>query len=106
MELQPLIDVRNWFLLNILRMDGQNSTKFSIHMIISKIYISIVKHHFLQMFNMQMPLIDVRNWFLLNILRMDGQYLIKFCIYYIIDKIYVFIEKGHFFANLQQSYSP
>ena len=51
MELQPLIDVRNWFLLNILRMDGQNSTKFCIHMIISKIYISIVKHHFSQMFN-------------------------------------------------------
>ena len=23
-ELQPLINVRNWFLLNILRMDGQN----------------------------------------------------------------------------------
>ena len=51
MELQPLINVRNWFLLNILRMDGQNSTKFCIHMIISKIYISIVKHHFSQMFN-------------------------------------------------------
>ena len=33
-----MIDVRNWFLLNILRMDGQNSTKFCIHMIISKIY--------------------------------------------------------------------
>ena len=50
-ELQPLINVRNWFLLNILRMDGHNLTKFCIHMIISKIYISIVKHHFSQMFN-------------------------------------------------------
>ena len=50
-ELQPLINVRNGFLLNILRMDGQNLTKFCIHMIISKIYISIVKHHFSQMFN-------------------------------------------------------
>ena len=46
MELQPLIDVRNWFLLNIFRMDGQNSTKFSIHMIIDKIYIDIVKRLF------------------------------------------------------------
>ena len=36
----------NWFLLNMLRLDGQNLTKFCIHMIISKIYISIVKHHF------------------------------------------------------------
>ena len=50
-ELQPLINVRNWFLLNILRMDGQNLTKFCIHMIISKIYISIVKHQFSQVFN-------------------------------------------------------
>ena len=50
-ELQPLINVRNLFLLNILRMDRQNLTKFCIHMIISKIYISIVKHHFSQMFN-------------------------------------------------------
>ena len=38
-------------LLNILRMDGQNLTKFCIHMIISKINISIAKHHFSQMFN-------------------------------------------------------
>ena len=29
-ELRPLKDVRNWFLLNILRMDGQNLTKFCI----------------------------------------------------------------------------
>ena len=50
-ELQPLINVRNWFLLNILRMDGQNLTKFRIHMIISKISISIVKHNFSQMFD-------------------------------------------------------
>ena len=50
-ELQPLINVRNWFLLNILRMDGQNLTTFCIHMIISKIYINIVKHHFSQMLN-------------------------------------------------------
>ena len=36
-ELQPLINVRNWFLLNILRMDGQNLTKFCKHIIIDKI---------------------------------------------------------------------
>ena len=27
-EFRPLIDVRNWFLLNILRMDGQSLTNF------------------------------------------------------------------------------
>ena len=45
-ELRPLKDVRNWFLLNILRMDGQNLTKFCIHNIIDKIYIDIVKRLF------------------------------------------------------------
>ena len=50
-ELWPLKDVRNWFLLNILRMDGQNLTKFCIHIIIDKIYDAIVKHHFSQICN-------------------------------------------------------
>ena len=36
-ELQPLIDVRNYFLLNILRMDRQNLTKFCIHIIMDKV---------------------------------------------------------------------
>ena len=77
MELQPLIDIRNWFLLNILRKDEQNLTKFCIHIIIDKIYISIVKLLFFGKCLTELrPLIDVRNWFLLNILRMDGQNLI------------------------------
>ena len=50
-ELRPSKDVRNWFLLNILRMDGQNLTKFCIHIIIDKIYIAIVKRHFSQICN-------------------------------------------------------
>ena len=50
-ELRPLKGVRNWFLLNILRMDEQNLTKFCIHIIIDKIYIAIVMHHFLQICN-------------------------------------------------------
>ena len=37
-ETRPLIDIRNWFLLNILRMDGQNSTKFCIYVTIDMIY--------------------------------------------------------------------
>ena len=47
-ELQPLINVRNLFLLNILRMDGQKLTKFCIHIIIDKIYVAIVRRHFSQ----------------------------------------------------------
>ena len=50
-ELQPLINVRNWFLLNILRMDGQYLTKFCIHYIIDKIYVCIEKGYFLQICN-------------------------------------------------------
>ena len=38
-ELRPLIDARIWFLLHILRMNGQNSTKFCIHIIFDKIYV-------------------------------------------------------------------
>ena len=45
-ELQPLIDVRNQFLLNILRMNIQYLTKFCVHIIIDKIYIDIVNCHF------------------------------------------------------------
>ena len=45
------IDVRNWFLLNILRMDGQNFTKFCIHIIIDKIYVATLRRHFLQICN-------------------------------------------------------
>ena len=41
-ELQPLIYVRNCFLLNTLRMDGQNLTKFCIHIAIDKVWVGIV----------------------------------------------------------------
>ena len=50
-ELQPLIYVRNWFLLYILRMDGQILTKFCIHIIIDKIYVATVRRHFSQICN-------------------------------------------------------
>ena len=41
----PVFGVSNqvWFLLLILRMNGQNLTKFCIHIIIDKIYVRIVK---------------------------------------------------------------
>ena len=46
-ELRPSINSRIRFLLHILRMNGQNLTKFCIHIIIDKIYVGIVKHHIL-----------------------------------------------------------
>ena len=38
--------VRIWFLLNILRINKQNSTKFCIHIVIDKIYVVILKRLF------------------------------------------------------------
>ena len=46
-ELRPLIDVRIWFLINILKI----KTKFCIHIIIDKIYVGIVNHCFSQICN-------------------------------------------------------
>ena len=45
-ELRPLIDVRIWFLLNILKTNRPIKTKFCIHIIIDKIYVGIVNHCF------------------------------------------------------------
>ena len=95
-ELRPLIDVRIWFLLNILKTNRPIKTKFCIHIIIDKIYVGIVNHCFLQICKELRPLIDVRNWFLLNILRTNLQNVTKFCIHIIIDKIKVGIVKHHF----------
>ena len=38
-------------MLNILRMDGQNFTKFCIHIIIDKIYVATLRRHFLKICN-------------------------------------------------------
>ena len=50
-ELRPLIEVSICFLLHILRINGQNLTKFRIHIIIDKVYVGIVKRFFLQICN-------------------------------------------------------
>ena len=47
-ELRPLIDVRIWFLLNILKTNRPIKTKFRIHIIIDKIYDGIENHCFSQ----------------------------------------------------------
>ena len=77
-------------------MNGQNLTKFCIHIIIDKIYLVIINHHFSQICKRVTALIDVRIQFLFNILRMNGQNLTKFCIHIIIDKIYVGNVNRHF----------
>ena len=84
-ELRPLIDVRIWFLLNILKTNSPIKTKFCIHIIIDKIYVGIVNRCFFCKLAKELrPLIDVRNWFLLNILRTNLQNKTKFCIHIII----------------------
>ena len=50
-ELWPLIDVRISFPLNILRTNGQNLTKFCIHIYIDNILVGIVKRQILQIGN-------------------------------------------------------
>ena len=78
-------------------MNGQNLTKFCIHIIIDKIYIGIVKHHFSKFTTELWPLMYVKIWFLLHILRMNGQDLTKFCIHITNDKINVWIVTCHQF---------
>ena len=77
-------------------MNGQNLTKFCIHLVIDKIYVGIVNRHFRKFATGLQPLIDVKIQFLFNILRIDGQNLTKSCLHIIIDKIYVGIVNNYF----------
>ena len=47
---QNMMYVRIWFLLNILRINKQNSTKFCRHIVIDKIYVGILKGPFFRNF--------------------------------------------------------
>ena len=64
-EVRPLIDVRIWFLLHILRTNRQIETTFCINIIIDKIYIGIVNLCFSQirLTTELQPLMDVSLWF-------------------------------------------
>ena len=77
-------------------MNGQNLTKFYVHIINDRIYVGIVNRIFCKFATELRPLIDARIQFLFNILRMNGQNLTKFCIHIIIDKIYVGVVNHHF----------
>ena len=86
-------------------MNGQNLTKFCIHIVIDKIYVGSVKLHFFGKFATELRLlIDVRIWFLLNTLRINNQNLTKFFILIITDKIYVLIVMDH--QCFKHSYAP
>ena len=77
-------------------MNGQNLTKFCIHIIIDKIYIGIVNRYLSQICNRVTALDWCHYSVFFNILRINGQNLTKFCIQIIIDKIYVAIVNCHF----------
>ena len=105
-ELRSLIDVRIWFLLNILRTNWQNKTKFCIHIIIDKIYVGIVNSCFSQICNRVTALDSCQNLvftqYLENKLTKCDHILythyhwLDLCLWY----------KSLFFANLQQCYGP
>ena len=77
-------------------MNGQNLTKFCIHIIIDKIYVVIVNHHLSQICNRVTALYRCQNSVIAQYLEKNGQYLTKFCIHIIIDKIYVGIVNRYF----------
>ena len=82
------------------RMNGQNLTKFCMHIIIDKIYIGIVKHYFFCKFATKLrPLISIRN-FSLNILRMNAQNLTKFCLH--IKASYKWLSKYELEKKIQK----
>ena len=91
-----MIDARIKFFFNSLRMNGQNLTKFCIHIIIDKIYVGVVNRHLICKFATELrPFNYVRIQFLFNSLRMNGQNLTKFFIHITIDKIFVGIVNCH-----------
>ena len=75
-------------------MDGKNLTKFCIHIIIDKIYVGIVKRHFLVFKSLLQSYVII--WFLHYILRINGHNLTKVCAHINIAKIYVGIITNHF----------
>ena len=83
-------------MFNILKMNGQNLTKFCIHIIIDKIYVGIVNRPFLQICNRVTALDLLQNSIFVQYLENEWTEVTKFCIHIIIDKIYVGIVNRHF----------
>ena len=106
MELQPLIDVRNIFLLSILRMDGQNLTKFCIHIIIDKIYVGKVKSHFSQICNGVTALDWCQKLVFAQYLENGWTEFNQILYTHDHQQDLYWYCKASFLANVQQSYSP
>ena len=80
-------------------MNGQNLTKFCIHIIIDKIYVGIVNRHFHKFATELRPLIDVRIQFVFNILRTNRLILRPNFVYTLSLTRSMFDCKSSFFAN-------
>ena len=88
-ELWPLIDVRIWFLINILRTNSQYKTKFCINITIDKIYVGIVNSCFSQICNRVTALDSCHSLVFTQFLENELTNVSKFCIGITIDKIYI-----------------
>ena len=105
-ELQPLIGARIQFLFNILRMYGQNLTKFCIHIIIDKIYVGIVNRHFSQICNRVTALDWRKNSVFVQYLENEWIEFNQILYSYYDWQDHRWYCKSSFFANLQQSNGP
>ena len=89
--MQPLIDARISFALNILRMNaiGQNLTKFVYSLTLIRSRLGLLHIIFGKFATELQPLIDVRISFPLNISRMNGQNFTRICIQINMERISV-----------------
>ena len=77
-------------------MDGQNFTKFCIHIIIDKIYVATLRRHFLQICNGVTALDKCQKLVFAQYLENGWTEFNQICIHMIISKIYISIVKHHF----------
>ena len=105
--LRPLIDVRFWFLLNVLRTNWHNETKFCIHIIIDKIYVGIVNCCVSQICYRLTTLDRCKNLVFAPHLKNEGTELTKILYtHYLWQDLRWDCKASFFFANFQQSYNP
>ena len=93
-------------MLNILRMDGQNFTKFCIHIIIDKVYVAIVKRHFAQICNWVTALDWCQKLVFAQYLENGWTEFNQIFILIIIDKIYIGNVTRLFFCKYSTELRP
>ena len=77
-------------------MNGQNLTKFCIHIIIDKIYVGIVSRHFSQICNRITAFDLLQNSVFVQYLENEWTEFNQICIHIIIDEIYVGVVNRYF----------